>query len=245
MNSDQVVTQHPVRYKNCMTKQRHIIGYVRVSTTEQAKEGYSLDAQEADIRAYCEKQGWTLKEVIREEGVSGGTTDRPGLARLHEMIAKRQVSHVVIKSLDRMSRDIRDRLLPDLVKARVDLVSTTENIDLTTIDGEQNALLLQFVATLERLAIKRRTLAALKHMKRQGLRTGAIPYGFDVAEDGRHLVANAAEQAVVARARDLRNSGMALLKIAHVLRDDGHHSRTGKVFAASQIQRMVEMDRAA
>jgi hypothetical protein len=51
------------------------VGYVRVSTDEQAREGCSLDNQEARIRAYAESQEWELVEMYREEGFSGKTTD--------------------------------------------------------------------------------------------------------------------------------------------------------------------------
>jgi DNA invertase Pin-like site-specific DNA recombinase len=56
-----------------------VVGYVRVSTAEQNENGYGLEAQEGAIRAECDRRGWTLLEVIRDEGVSGKSLDRPGI----------------------------------------------------------------------------------------------------------------------------------------------------------------------
>lgn len=53
----------------------NVIGYVRVSTSGQAKEGYSLAYQQAEIRSYCQEQGWDLKHVFTDEGISGAKVD--------------------------------------------------------------------------------------------------------------------------------------------------------------------------
>ena len=58
------------------------IGYVRVSTDDQAREGVSLDVQEARIRAYCEAKGWQLVSVVRDEGKSAKDLKRPGLQEI-------------------------------------------------------------------------------------------------------------------------------------------------------------------
>ena len=86
------------------------IAYCRVSTEEQVKEGVSLDAQEARIRAYCTMAGLTLVAVIRDEGVSGADllATRPGGAALLRTIARREAQHVVAVRLDRVFRDAAD-----------------------------------------------------------------------------------------------------------------------------------------
>lgn len=56
-----------------------VIGYVRLSTNEQADQGISLDAQEARVQAYCEVQGWTCVEVVRDDGYSAKDLKRPAL----------------------------------------------------------------------------------------------------------------------------------------------------------------------
>src|SRR5262245_40127695 len=88
------------------------IGYVRVSTEEQAREGVSLGAQEERLRAYCAMQGLELIDVVCEPGVSGSVAllGRPAGARLAEAIRERSVEHVVALKLDRLFRDAVDAL---------------------------------------------------------------------------------------------------------------------------------------
>src|SRR6185295_17181680 len=86
------------------------IGYVRVSTDDQAREGVSLDVQEARIRAYCEAKGWQLVAVVREEGKSAKDLKRPGLQEILRALPKRQrcFDVVVVVKLDRLTRSVRD-----------------------------------------------------------------------------------------------------------------------------------------
>ena len=63
-------------------KAQRTLGYCRVSTEEQAREGVSLEAQEKQIRRYCDLYGLELVEVLRDEGVSGKSMERPGMVEL-------------------------------------------------------------------------------------------------------------------------------------------------------------------
>lgn len=86
--------------------------YVRVSTTEQAREGVSLEAQEERLLAYCKLMGLDPVVLIREEGVSGGKalTTRPGGHELADLISKKKAGHVIALKLDRLFRDAEDAL---------------------------------------------------------------------------------------------------------------------------------------
>ncbi|RLG08163.1 MAG: hypothetical protein DRN68_04195, partial [Thaumarchaeota archaeon] len=65
-----------------MPRKIKAVGYVRVSTEEQAREGLSLDAQEEKIRAYCTAKGWRLVRIYRDEGFSGKDLNRPALQEM-------------------------------------------------------------------------------------------------------------------------------------------------------------------
>ncbi len=87
------------------------IGYIRVSTEDQAREGVSLDVQAERIRAYCQAKGWTLTEIIRDEGRSARDLNRPGIQRVLELARKRngaRVADVVVLKLDRLTRSVKD-----------------------------------------------------------------------------------------------------------------------------------------
>jgi len=85
-----------------------VIGYTRVSTSEQATEEVSLAAQRAKIEAYAVVKDWTLGEVIVDAGLSAKTLKRPGLQRVLAMVRAREMDVVVVAKLDRLSRRVRD-----------------------------------------------------------------------------------------------------------------------------------------
>ena len=95
------------------------------------------------------------------------------------------------------------------------------------------------VAEMERNLICERTRLALAHLKAQGQRTGSIPYGSMLAPDGKTLLKDPNEQKVIRLAKRLRKQGKSLRYIAQELSKRGFTSRTGKVFYAQQISRML------
>ncbi|MGH2363516.1 MAG: recombinase family protein, partial [Chloroflexota bacterium] len=128
-------------------------GYIRVSLEEQARDGYSLDAQERAIRAYCEAHGWPLDEVFADRGISGKNIDgRPELRRLLEGAEARAFTHVIVWKLDRLGRKVRD--LSDICdrfdRRGIGLVSIQESFDTSTAAGRAFRNMLATMAELER-----------------------------------------------------------------------------------------------
>jgi DNA invertase Pin-like site-specific DNA recombinase len=198
------------------------IAYCRVSTEEQAKEGVSLDAQEARIRAYCTMAGLTLVAVIRDEGVSGADllAARPGGAVLLRTIGRREAQHVVAVRLDRVFRDAVDCL--GTVKAWKKASVSVHFVDLGGAALDTSSAMGKFflnimaaVAEMERNLIAERVSAAIQHKKAQRQAYGPTPYGFDRLGDG--LIPNAAEQAVIRQMHRWRRAGRTLAWIADEL----------------------------
>jgi site-specific DNA recombinase len=198
------------------------IGYCRVSTEEQAKEGVSLDAQEARIRAYCTMAGLTLVAVIRDEGVSGADllATRPGGVALLRTIVRREAQHVVAVRLDRLFRDAVDCL--GTVKAWkkggvsvhfVDLGGAA--LDTSSAMGKFFLNIMAAVVEMERNLIAERVSAAIQHKKAQRRAYGPTPYGFD--RQGDRLLPNAAEQKVIRQMQRWRREGQTLAWIADEL----------------------------
>lgn len=204
------------------------IGYIRVSTAEQAEEGVSLDAQEGRIRAWCSMHGHDLVSIHRDV-LSGGRADnRPALqACLTETCKQKAV--LVVYSLSRLARSTKDAILISerLDKAGADLASLSENIDTTSAAGKMMFRMLAVLAEFERDQIKERTSAALQHKRSKGERVGNLPYGFQVAADGVHLEENTAEQETIRVIRSLRESGLSLRAIQDELRVMGARNRNG------------------
>ena len=100
--------------------------------------------------------------------------------------------------------------------------------------------LLAVMNEFERDQISERTTTALQYKKSRGEKTGGqVPYGFTLAADGVALVENAAEQDVLAQARELKASGLSLRKVAVELQRRGFNARNGGLFQSEQIRRMV------
>ncbi len=161
-------------------KAQRTLGYCRVSTEEQAREGVSLEAQDEQIRKYCELYGLELVEVLRDEGVSGKSMERPGMVELMSHVEAGEVEAVVFYKLDRVGRNTVDVLsfAETLQKAGVALHSVTERIDTTSAHGEFFFTLLAALATMERKQIAERTEAALAHKREKGEWVGRPPVGY-------------------------------------------------------------------
>ena len=104
---------------------------IRVSTLEQAIEGYSLAAQEKKLREYVKFKGYEIVGVYRDDGYSGASLNRPGLRRLMSDIEADKLDIVLIYKQDRLTRSVKDllNLLDVFDKHNVALYSITENID--------------------------------------------------------------------------------------------------------------------
>lgn len=162
------------------------VGYVRVSTDEQAREGQSLEVQSSRVAAYCEAKGWELLRTYTDEGESGKSLARPGIQSLIADLKNNGVDVVVIVKLDRLTRSIRDlgSLIDDLFKG-VALASVEESLDSSTANGRMVMNLLGSVAQWEREVIGERTKAVLDHKTEKGEHVGRIPYGFAIGESGK------------------------------------------------------------
>jgi len=86
------------------------IGYVRVSTEDQAKEGVSLDNQKSKIEAYCQLKDLELREVIEDAGISAKNLRRPSVQKVLRLAHRKEIDAVVVYKLDRIFRSTVDAL---------------------------------------------------------------------------------------------------------------------------------------
>lgn len=215
------------------------IGYVRVSTDEQAKSGLGLEAQIAKIKAYAELFDIELTEIIMDEGISGKTLDREGLQRAIKMLKDKKAEGMVIAKLDRLTRNVADLgTLVSTVFDKAELYSVSEQINTKNAAGRLVLNVLVSVAQWERETICERTKDALQAKKARGEKTGGnIPFGFDVING--KLVKNEEEQSIINEIKNLKNKGLSLRKIAGILNEKGIVTKNGKAWTATQIQRIA------
>ena len=226
------------------TGKTRAVAYLRVSTDKQADHGVSLDAQRAKVAAYAALYDLDLVAVEVDAGASAKSLDgRPALARALTMLDTGAAEALIVVKLDRLTRSVADlgSLVTDYFGPNgAALLSVGEQIDTRTSAGRLVLNVLASVAQWEREAIGERTSVALQHKASRGEFTGGqVLYGFTLAADGVALEADAAEQATIARARELAAGGLSLRKVADGLAAEGLTARSGKPFAASQIARMV------
>lgn len=217
------------------------VGYLRVSTDEQAERGVSLAAQRAKVEAYAGLYQLELVEVVVDAGVSAKSLDRPGLRRALAMLQAGEAAALVVLKLDRLTRSVRD--LGELLDRQFGnggaaLLSVAENLDTRSAVGRMVLNIMASVAQWERESICERTKTVLDHKRTLGHRTGSIPYGLRVGADGCTLEAHPGEQAIILRARQLR-SGRSLSQISAALEAEGMVSRKGSPFLKPQVQRML------
>jgi len=221
------------------------IGYIRVSTEEQAKEGVSLEAQAKAVQAYAEMRGIKLVDIVVDAGVSAGKPlhDRKGGLVVRTAVRRKYVDAVITFKLDRLFRDCAECLTVignwDKVGVSLHLVDLGgQAIDTATAMGRFFLTVMAGAAELERNLIRERTSTAMQHMRENGAYTGGRPpYGYEL-RDG-ELVENEREQLIVRAAKRMRELGKSLREIGARLIELGYLPRTGGEWHASQVRQLV------
>lgn len=212
------------------------MGYVRVSTDEQAREGISLDNQKAKIESYCTLHDMELIGIVEDAGKSGKDLNREGIQRLMEFTKKHQTHAVVVYKLDRLSRRVIDTLtLIELFQRHsVAFHSLSESIDTSSALGKFFLNVMASLSQMERDLISERTRDALQHKISNHERAGQIPYGWTLDEDGNTLTKNPREQEAINLIRDLHDKGYSYRAICRELEKEGYRP-VGKAWHAKTI----------
>jgi len=222
--------------------------YVRVSTDDQAKEGFSLDAQRARIRAYCVAKGYRLLREFADDGFSGRSTNRPGFQSLISAIrdgipvADRRVriAAVVVARFDRLNRNLFDFLATqrEMQRHNVYFASVDETIDTNGPFGRFFVQIIGAFAELESGLIGERVRHGMRQKALQGGFNGmSAPFGYDVRDGG--LVVNDREAAVVRRIWRWRRRGKSLAWIANRLERERVPTKRGGHWSTKQVFRIV------
>jgi DNA invertase Pin-like site-specific DNA recombinase len=219
-----------------------LIGYVRVSTADQADRGLSLAAQRDRLEAYATAAGFVLAGLEQDAGLSGGLAPhkRPGLARALEAVRRGDADGIVVTKLDRLSRSTKDTLalVEEADRRGYRLVSVAEALDTGTATGRFVVTLLGALGQMEREQIGERTATAMARIAREGrARSRFLPFGYrlegsDATEatkgDRTPLERDEGEAAILEAMLALRAEGKRALRIANALNAKGTvNPRTG------------------
>ncbi len=163
--------------------------YTRVSTDEQAKEGFSLDAQHEKIQAYCKIHDLIPAGVYKDGGYSGRDTNRPAYQRMLKEIQSWDI--ILVYRMDRIHRNSRNFMaMMDSLQAKgKDFASVTENFDTTTAMGRFVMDIMQRIAQLESEVLGERTHMGMEEAKNQKFHVTRFPIGFQpIYNEKDHIV---------------------------------------------------------
>ena len=203
------------------------VGYIRVSTEEQADSGAGLEAQRAAIVAEAARRSFELVAVY-EDAASGKSLDgRDGLTQALSAVESGEADALVVAKLDRLSRSLMDfaALMERSRRQRWALVALDLGVDTSTPSGEMLASVLAVFAQFERRLIGQRTREALAVKRAQGVKLGRR---------------RTMPTEIVERIRSERERGASLTAIANALNADGvPTAQGGRQWYASTVRAVL------
>ena len=203
--------------------------YCRVSTREQAKEGYSIGEQQERLKKYCDAMNWKSRKLYVDAGFSGGSIERPALKKMIRDIKDGKIEKVVVYKLDRLSRSQKDTLvlIEDVFLSNgVDFVSMSENFDTGSPFGRAMVGILSVFAQLEREQIKERMMMGNEARAKEGKYCGGCsPIGYDYING--ELKLNDFEALQVREAFELILENMSPRRIAKIFNEKGYRTKFG------------------
>ncbi|WP_310829411.1 recombinase family protein [Paenibacillus pedocola] len=233
----------------------NVIGYVRVSTSGQAKDGYSLAYQQAEIRSYCQEQGWDLKHVFTDEGISGAKVDedalevdRIGFQSLLSALSTRTYDAVVVLNTSRLWRS-------DIVKVLVHREFKRYGVDVKSIEQPTYSIhkkdpsdflingLMELLDQYQRLEIALKLGRGRNQKAEQGgYAGGRAAFGYNAKKGQKSIVVNETQARIVRRLFDIREQHPAgtLSELASQLNQEGFTTQQGKLFTKVQVKRILD-----
>ena len=217
------------------------IGYIRVSTEEQAKHGISLDMQRAKIAAYASLEDLDLIDTIADEGISGcSIKGRPGIQKVLEMVKSKQTKAVIVYKLDRLARNTIEALQVSRLLDRngVALHSITEKLDTKSAMGRFFFTIMASIAEMERGIIGERIQGAMARKRQLGEACNNNPqYGFRIVDF--MVVPDQSEQNTIRRIHEHKDQGRTIWETVEILTRESRLNRKGKPFGKTQVHNIL------
>lgn len=215
--------------------------YCRVSTDEQANEGYSIPSQGKINDAYCVVKGYD--EIVRyvDEGYSAKNLKRPDVQRLIADCKSAGYEAVVVWRLDRLSRSLRDtlELYEDIFRANgIALISVSENIDTSTPAGRLMLNILASFAQNEREVTEERVRMVSVELAKECRHMGGLPpFGYRV-EDKKYYI-DPVQGMAVRTIFEMYTNGMGYNAILRYLNDGGYRTMQGNLFRKTSLYEIL------
>lgn len=219
--------------------------YVRVSTEEQAAEGYSIDAQKLILEDYCIAEGWDVAGIYQDDGYSGRNTKRPAYRRMMMEIDSWDL--ILVIKMDRIHRNSRNfmNMMEELNKKGKMFVSSSEALDTTNALGRFVVDMIQRIAQLESEQIGERTYVGMREKaetleeSKSYKRTMGFnpPFGYTINEGSLKSVPE--ELDVVRKIFNDYMSGMTMDAICFDLNRSGDLTRKGNAWNKFNLRNIL------
>ena len=200
--------------------------YVRVSTEEQAQEGFSIRGQTEKLKNYALLKEWDIYDIYADEGLSGkNTVDRPAINRLIDDIKGNKINNVLVFKVDRLTRSIKNlmELVEIFDKYNCAFNSLTESIDTDTPSGRMFLKIIGIFAEFERENLITRVTLGLERKVKEGYGLSAFgktSYGYDRPKGEKVQTVNIIEAKIVEEIFNLYlKENKSMLQIAKILND--------------------------
>lgn len=205
-----------------MKDEKKIAGlYIRVSTENQAREGFSLPEQEKRLRTMCEYKGYEVFDVYEERGISAKTGNyRPEFERLLQDVRDKKVNTIVVLKLDRLTRSVADweKILTFLEENDAYLDCANDEINTTNANGKMISRILTSVSQQEIERTSERTKIGLAGAIKVGHIPHQAPLGYK--HENKKLVVDYATKDVVIRIFNMYHDGLSYKKISNILNEE-------------------------
>lgn len=212
--------------------------YIRVSTDEQALEGFSLTAQLSELQKYCQNNNITIHEVYQDEGISGQKEDRPRFQAMLRDAEKGLFNVILVHKFDRFARsvEISQKIKNRLKKANVNVISITEPIEDSPIGFFQEGLL-ELLSEYFIRNLSKEVKKGLVQRASEGHHVGMMPYGYFCK--GGEVFVNEEQAKVIREIYDLYLQGWGYHKIAKHLNYSEIKTMTGGEWSYFQVDRIL------
>ena len=205
-----------------MNEEKKVAGlYIRVSTEDQAREGFSLPEQEKRLRAMCEYKNYEVYDVYEERGISAKTGNyRPEFERLLQDIKDRKVNTIVVLKLDRLTRSVADweKILTFLEENEAYLDCANDEINTTNANGKMISRILTSVSQQEIERTSEKTKIGLAGAIKVGHIPHQAPLGYK--HEDKKLVIDYATKDVAIRIFNMYHDGLSYKKISNILNEE-------------------------
>lgn len=224
-----------------MDNERKIAGvYIRVSTEDQAREGFSLGEQEEKLLALCKFKDLEVYKVYKDAGISAKDMEhRPQFQEMLKDMKNGKINYIVAYKLDRITRSVRDleELISVLEQYNCFLLCDRDDVNTSTANGRFFVRMLTVLSQLEIEIVSERTKFGLNGAIKSGHIPGQRPFGYKSADDKKMIIDNATRP-YVEKIFDMYLEGKSFQQIANYFEENNIYPN--KKWKDTTIQKIID-----